>query len=281
MRVMKTTGGKMMRGTLVLALSTGSLALWGCPPSAEVKAVQPTLSADSLPTAPDALIKTADEQLAVGGVGLKNAQVALERAVQKNPDWASSPAGYEGQWRLARAYAELGDGDESQRVSLLQAALATAKKATELQPGRVEGHYYLAWLLGYAALQQKDDQKTLLQQLLAEGEAAAKADEKFDHGGPLRLLGTLYARAPAPPVSVGDPEKAVQNLKRAVAADADFPPNHIYLADALIADERYQDAEAELATGRQQLQNPRWASQRATWKDLLSKVERKLKAKQT
>lgn len=266
-------------GTLGLLLSLGTLCATGCPPSADVKSSAPTLSADSLPTEPDALIKLADEQYAQGG--LQNAQIALERAIQKNADWANSQAGYDGQWRLARAYAELSEADDSPRATLLQPALAAAKKATELQPNRVEGHYYMAWLLGYSALQQKEDQKSIVQQLLAEGDSAAKADEKFDHGGPLRLLGTLHARAPSPPVSIGDPEKAVQFLKRAVAADGDYPTNHIYLAEAFIADERYAEAEAELKTGRQLLDDAKWASHRATWKDLLSKVERKLRAKQS
>jgi len=69
-------------------------------------------------------------------------------------------------------------------------------------------------------------------------------------------------------------------MKRAVAADGDFPLNHVYLAEAYIADERYPEADAELATARKLLENSRWQAQRSTWKAQLTRVERKLRAKQ-
>jgi hypothetical protein len=117
--------------------------------------------------------------------------------------------------------------------------------------------------------------------MVSEAETAARIDETFDHGGPIRMLGVLYARAPKEPVSVGDPEKGVQFMKRAVAADAGYPMNHIYLAEAYVADERYQEADSELQSARKLLADDRWARQRSTWKEQLSRVERKLKAKQS
>ena len=271
---------KLQQLGLCLTLSLTGLQL-GCPPAAEVKG-PPPLSAESLPTDSEALLKVADEQFDSGTTGFRNAQVALERAVQKNADWANSKAGFGVQWRLARAAAEqcaLDDGGPCSAV--LPAGLAAGKKAVELEPSRVEGHYYLAQLHGFTAQAQRGgDVKPLLQQLISEGELALKADEKFDNGGPQRMLGTMYARAPAPPVAVGDPEKAVQYLQKAVALAPDFPPNQIFLADALIADERYQDAETAIATAKKLLADSKWEKRRAGWKDDLSKIERKLRAKQ-
>jgi tetratricopeptide (TPR) repeat protein len=264
---------------LTVILAAGQL---GCPPSADLKG-PPPLSADSLPTDPEALLKVADEQFDSGPTGFKNAQIALQRAMQKNADWAGSKAGYGVQWRLARAAAEQCALDDGAPCSAaLSGGVAAAKKATELEPGRVEGHYYLAQLQGFTAQTQKGggETKPLLQQLISEGELAIKADDKFDYGGPYRMLGTMYARAPAPPVAVGDPEKAIQNLQKAVAIAPDYPPNQIYLAEALIADERYADAEAALAAARKLLADSKWDKQRDLWKDLLSRVERKLRAKQ-
>lgn len=90
----------------------------------------------------------------------------------------------------------------------------------------------------------------------------------------------MYARAPAPPVAVGDPEKAVNHLQKAVTIAGDYPPNQIYLAEALIADERYQDAEAAIQTAKKLLSDSKWDKRRDAWKDELSKIERKLRAKQ-
>jgi len=265
---------------ICLALALSGLQL-GCPPAAEVKA-PPLLSADSLPTDGEALLKVADEQFDSGPNGFRNAQVALDRAVQKNPDWANSKAGFPVQWRLARAASEQCALDDSGPCTgVLPGGLAAAKKAVELEPNRVEGHYYLAELDGFNAQAQRGgDVKPLIQLLVGEGEQAAKLDEKFDNAGPYRMLGTMYGRAPAPPVAIGDPEKAVQYLQKAVALAADYPPNQIFLAEALVADERYQDAEAAIQTAKKLLADSKWEKRRAGWKEDLSKVERKLRAKQ-
>ena len=45
-------------------------------------------------------------------------------------------------------------------------------------------------------------------------------------------------------------------------------------------DERYQDADAALGAARKALSDSKWDRNRAAWKDELSRVERKLRAKQ-
>lgn len=254
----------------------------GCPSSSEVKNDTPTqLSAVQLPSDPAALIKLADEQFALGGVGYRNAQLTMEKALS-DADWAKQKAAFDAHFRLARAVAEQCAVDEG---GACQASLAkateSAHRANELSPERVEGHYYLAQLIGFAAQTQRGaDVKPLLNQLVSEAEAAIKIDEKFDSAGPLRMLGTVYTRAPAPPVALGDPEKGVQLLQRACAAVPDHPLNYIYLADALFADERFQDAEASVQKARRLLADTKWNNRRMEWKEVLSRVERKLKAKQ-
>ncbi|HPH27242.1 MAG TPA: tetratricopeptide repeat protein [Pseudomonadota bacterium] len=268
--------------TLKISLALGLLCMQlGCPPSADVKPTA-VLAVDSLPTEPEALMKIADEQFDSSGVGFRNAQLVLDRAVQKNATWAASKAGFDVQWRLAKAASEQCSSDETNGcTSVLNSGLAAAKKAVELEPERVEGHYYLAQMQGFSAQAQRGgDVKPLVLQVVQEAELATKLDPKFDYAGPHRLLGTIFARAPAPPVAVGDPEKAVQHLQNAVGIAADFPPNQVCLAEAQIADERYQDAEATLQTAQKLLANPKWEKKRDVWKESFSKVQRKLRAKQ-
>jgi len=264
-------------GLFVLSTTTA------CPPAAEVKGgeAKAAMSATELPTDPSALIKLADEQLALGGVGYKNAQLAMEKAVS-NPEWASQKPAFDAHFRLARAAAEQCTLDEGAACQAsIPKAMESARKAVELAPDRVEGHYYLAQLIGFSAQTQRGaDIKPMLSQMVTESEIAIKIDDKFDSGGPLRMLGTVYTRAPAPPVAIGDPEKAVQFLTRAVAVAPDHPLNQIYLAEAQIADERYQDAESTIQKSRKLLTDGKWNGKRSEWKDVLAKVERKLKAKQ-
>lgn len=264
-------------GLTATLLFSGTLLL-GCPPSADVKGGGTGFSAESLPADPAGLLRIADEQDALGAA--KNSLTALEKAQAANADWAAGGGAYDLQWRLARAYAALSEPDGDARATVAPLGVQAAKRAIELAADRVEGHYYLAQLHGFSALLQKGETRPLLQSFVSESEAAIKIDEKFDSGGPLRIIGVLFARAPKEPVSVGDPEKAVQYMKRAVAAAPDYPPNQFFLAEAYIADERYSDAEASLVTARKLLSDSKWDARRAGWRELLGRVERKLKAKQ-
>ncbi len=269
---------RLGRVLLLPSLFLGATLLLGCPPAADVKTGGAAFSAESLPAEPAGLLRVADEQDGLGAA--RNSLTALERAQGAHADWAGGAGAYDLQWRLARAYAALSEPDGDARASLVPSGLQAAKRAIELAADRVEGHYYLAQLHGFSALLQKGETRPLLQSFVSESEAAIKIDEKFDNGGPLRIIGVLYARAPKEPVSVGDPEKAVQYMKRAVAAAADYPPNQFFLAEAYIADERYSDAEASLATARKLLADKKWDARRAGWRELMGRVERKLKAKQ-
>ncbi|MBW2708193.1 MAG: tetratricopeptide repeat protein [Deltaproteobacteria bacterium] len=66
---------------------------------------------------------------------------------------------------------------------------------------------------------------------------AARLKPALDHGGPDRMLGGLYLRAPGPPVSIGDLEKAIVHYQRAVSQYPDFVENRLGLAKAYLEDE--------------------------------------------
>ncbi len=67
---------------------------------------------------------------------------------------------------------------------------------------------------------------------------AAKISPQLDHGGPDRLLGELYLKAPEFPVSVGDTQLAVEHYKAAATLAPHFAPNRLGLARAYLEDEQ-------------------------------------------
>jgi len=78
-------------------------------------------------------------------------------------------------------------------------------------------------------------------------------DERYEHAGGHRLLGRLHTLAPKVPFLTGwvDRDKAVAELRRAVALAPDFPLNAVFLADALL---QYRSGDAaEVATARRLL----------------------------
>jgi len=89
----------------------------------------------------------------------------------------------------------------------------------------------------------------------------------LDEGGPLRVLGLLYVKAPGWPVGPGDLEAALELLRQAVRDFPDHPLNHLYLAYALVdAGERTQ-AHAELARARDLCRSERFGEWAARWRD--------------
>lgn len=264
----------------IAAVALLLLGAAGCPPATTGgKTEVAALSEASLPAEPDKLLQIADEQHEKGAA--QNAVVALEHALKKNPEWGAGKDAYGAYYRLARAYSVLSDTeDAAKKAQMSERGAQAGRKATELEPDKVEGHYFLAQNLGWQAQANKGENKELVAEVVRHAERALQIDEKYDHGGPARLLGALYAKAPAPPLSIGDPEKAVKLLQRAVALDAAYPANTIYLADALVADERYAEAETAVKSARTLLDDKRWAREQAPWRAELGRVERKLRAKQ-
>ena len=60
------------------------------------------------------------------------------------------------------------------------------------------------------------------------------------------MLGELYLRAPAFPVSIGNSAKAVEHYRRAVDQDPEFLENRLGLTEALLTEEKAGEACFEL-----------------------------------
>ena len=78
------------------------------------------------------------------------------------------------------------------------------------------------------------------------GEVVVALDEKYETAGGHRLLGRLHTLAPKVPFITGwvDRDKAVSELRRAVALAPEDPYNHLFLAEALLEHQPGRAAEA-------------------------------------
>jgi len=95
-----------------------------------------------------------------------------------------------------------------------------------------------------------------LERMLTE---AVQADPTLDDGGPLRVLGMLYIKAPAWPQGVGDVDRGMELIGEAAERFPDHPLNRMFLALALWDVDEDRDAAArELGIALDRLKSERW-----------------------
>jgi tetratricopeptide (TPR) repeat protein len=214
------------------------VTLAGCPvPMVKSDA---TVNAQQLPkTTPELLKYAEDEAAKQNPVAMQNALMALDKA------HTLDPKSYEAAWKAARASAWLADelyNDKTKRAHYSGVGRDYAKAAIELNPNGVEGHYYSGINTGLWVTTEVIGAKFDAPKVRDAAKKAAQIDPKFDKGGPYRLLGAVYANAPPWPASIGDTEKGVDYLNKALEIAPDFPLNNLLLGDAFAADGNYPEA---------------------------------------
>jgi hypothetical protein len=136
--------------------------------------------------------------------------------------------------------------NESQSLADTKAGSRLAEMAVREFPESGLAHYLIACLTGLEAERNQTRGLKLVPVIEREAILAAQLNPFVDHGGPDRLLGELYLRAPGFPMSVGDSSKAAAHYKRAVELDPNYPENRIGLVEVLMAEEQNKLACDEL-----------------------------------
>ncbi|MDD1620919.1 MAG: TRAP transporter TatT component family protein [Methylococcaceae bacterium] len=129
-------------------------------------------------------------------------------------------------------------------------------------------HYYLATNLGLAIREQITLAIDNLSRLENELKRALALSPDIDDGGPLRILGALYLKAPAWPNGIGDPDKALELLERAVKEYPGHPINHLFYAQALWDEEDealLPRIKAEFSQGEKLLAEGNWGYSKQPW----------------
>ena len=115
-----------------------------------------TVTSEKLPEKVPELIKYADDiyvKSEVTSVEMENALLALDKAAK------SEPKNFEVQWKAARTTTWLADDlydDKTKRAHFSGRGIEYAKAALELEPKRVEGHYYSGINVGLVRDDQDD-----------------------------------------------------------------------------------------------------------------------------
>lgn len=134
--------------------------------------------------------------------------------------------------------------DENDVAAVARVGLAAARRAgaDDADPA---ASYYAGALLGLIMRGQGLRAIGRLPELAKMLKTAAH-EPGTDSGGPLRVLGMLYLRAPPWPTGIGDLDLALEYLARAASDFPGHPANHLYYAYALREDGAMAEARKSL-----------------------------------
>ena len=180
--------------------------------------------------------------------------------LQQNPrDFASA-------WKLARARYWLGGhAAEAERKAFLEGGMAAARAAIAIEPGRPEGHMWLAANMGALAesfgLRQGLKYRGAIKNELL---TVLRIDPAFQQGSADRALGRWYFKVPS--LFGGSNKKSEEHLRRSLAYAPNSTISHYFLADTLLDEGKKEEARAELQKVLDVPLDPEWAPEDRDYK---------------
>lgn len=137
--------------------------------------------------------------------------------------------------------------DREDKLFFFNEGVECGKEGVAIDENSLESNFWLA--VNYGSFGQEKGIMQSLALVTPIKEAAEKAlelDESYFYGGPYRVLGRLYHKAPGFPFSIGNTKKAIEYLERAVELGPKFYLNHLFLAEAYISDWKNDKAREHL-----------------------------------
>lgn len=181
--------------------------------------------------------------------------------------------------RAANCYLSLATAgtDPSLRLADARTGRQLARMGVERDPGNGLAHYLYAYLTGLEAANDPLRGLQLVSVIEQEALLAAGLAPSIDNGGPYRMLGELYLRAPGIPISIGDVDKAIDAYRQAMTMAPGFHENQLGLAEALLQAGDAADACAQLHALLTGMPPP--AGSEATWRRAMDLLKRLCAAK--
>jgi tetratricopeptide (TPR) repeat protein len=143
----------------------------------------------------------------------------LQKAISILRDLAGTKPSYDIYWRLAKYQYYLSElqPDKKARATALEAGMEAARKAVSLDPGKAEGHFWLASNCGeYADQKGIFKSLSLIKTIRTEFEEAFRIDPLYENGVVYLALGQLNLQLPG--LLGGDHERGLQLLEKGLKA---------------------------------------------------------------
>ena len=179
----------------------------------------------------DTVRKLIDER-ELDEANLETARDELIALVEKDPecDWAYGLLSEINYW--LGEYAD----DAEDKLFFFDEGVECGKSGIEINENSLEANFWLS--VNYGSYGQEKgimQSLALITPIKTAAERVIELDESYFYGGPWRVLGRLYHKAPGFPFSVGSNKKAIECLEKAVELGPRFFLNHLFLAEVYIS----------------------------------------------
>jgi tetratricopeptide (TPR) repeat protein len=191
----------------------------------------------------------------------------------------ANPKDFDSAWKLARACYWLGGHvPADQQRQQYERGITAATQATDLEPERPEGHFWMAADMGAmaesfgirAGLRYRGPIKQALETVL-------RIDPSFQQGSADRALGRWYFKVPR--LFGGSKDKAIEHLKKSLAHNPDSTATHFFLAETYLDMDRADDARREARLVLDAPLDPEWTPEDREFKQKATELLKKIEAK--
>ena len=192
---------------------------------------------------PKALVQQGDDLYTQRG----DLAMAKEALAKYQAALAAGEDVYGANWRLARVEYWIGDhtADKTAKKQIFQQGIDHAKKAIELGPDKVEGHFWLGVCYGvYGEAKGVLKSLALVKPIKEEMRRVLEIEPAYDKGGADRVLGRVYHEVPG--IAGGSEKKSLEHLLKAVEYGPRVGLNLLYLADTYISLDQIEKARQTL-----------------------------------
>jgi tetratricopeptide (TPR) repeat protein len=166
--------------------------------------------------------------------------VALRQATTKDP------GNYEAQWQLSKFnyYLATHTTDDTERNKAFRDGINAGEIATQLQPEKPDGHFWLGANYGGAAERSTIQGLATADDIKKQMETVLRLDSGYQNGSAYMVLGLVYLNAPA--LVGGDPKKAVEVMEQGQKYGEPNAFYHLNLAKAYAKVGRNDEARKQL-----------------------------------
>lgn len=149
---------------------------------------------------------------------------------------------------LAEIYYWMGEtADEEDKLFFYEKGVEWGETGAQAEEDSLEANFWLAVNWGsYGHEKGIMKSLSLIKPIKETSERCIEMDESYFYGGPWRVLGRLYNKAPGFPISIGDNKKSLECFEKALEFGPKFYLNHLFLAELYISDRKKDKARETL-----------------------------------